>query len=682
MSRPRTPQQFILDEETDFELTEVKEGTRHSRSSSNDPDEDSMTESLLLPSEKPPPKASTSTSFPPTSRQSHFTISIPSRTSVTQSKRSPKSRPKHLKFLLIGFSSLLLFAWSSTEVLTRFTRFGGAPKIQVILMISNGMGPASETFARSYLQYLYDTNSTTIKTGIEGKRMSLLNESVWNDGLSLSGKDDIKRGGLVTTPLDNILVGTVRTRSSNSLITDSAASSTSLSCLLKTYNGAIATTPFLTPCGTILESAHHQGFSTGLVTNLKLTNPSLSSFYGHSVDKNLGEGDLAKFLNGRGAAGGNQGKVVDLALGGGKCWFLGNETEGSCRRDGDDLLLKDSGEVGGGIKLVEGMKGLRDWKDQGFLPDEKKKKKNVLGFFSNDDLDFEVDRQRTEHLIDEQPSLKELSNLALNYLTRLSSSTKGFFLLIQNGKIESSSQENDPISLLNEILSYFETVKLVKSWVKRQNEVEGIKTVLVSVSGYETGGLSLGRQLNSPETTSSPLENLWFPEVLYNSTHSTNYLGKLLTNRYPMVTRDWVITEIYEKGLGIYDSEKWELDELWQFRTDSLKASRVLADAISRRAQLGWSTSGNTGVDVNLYAYGHNSTGLKGCVDNTEVGEFIAHTMGLNLDANPLSLSLAIGMKLVVTLELNKNLKSWFNPNAGNITTNQTSSLKHYEGDF
>ena len=47
-----------------------------------------------------------------------------------------------------------------------------------------------------------------------------------------------------------------------------------------------------------------------------------------------------------------------------------------------------------------------------------------------------------------------------------------------------------------------------------------------------------------------------------------------------MVTRDWVITEIYEKGLGVYDSEKWELDELWQFRTDSLKASRVLADAV------------------------------------------------------------------------------------------------------
>ena len=137
----------------------MKEGRRPSRSnsSSSSNEEDSITESLLLPSEKPPPEASTS--FPPTSsstsqprHEAHFTISIPTRTSVTQSKRSQKSRPKHLKLLLIGFSSLLLFAWSSTEVLTRFTRFGGTPKIQVILMISNGMGKNRSLSLSLYLR--------------------------------------------------------------------------------------------------------------------------------------------------------------------------------------------------------------------------------------------------------------------------------------------------------------------------------------------------------------------------------------------------------------------------------------------------------------------------------------------------------------------------------------------------
>jgi len=46
-------------------------------------------------------------------------------------------------------------------------------------------------------------------------------------------------------------------------------------------------------------------------------------------------------------------------------------------------------------------------------------------------------------------------------------------------------------------------------------------------------------------------------------------------------------------------------------------------------------------VDVNLYAYGHNSTGLTGCVENTQVGEFVAHTM-----VSLLSLSLSLSLSL------------------------------------
>lgn len=53
---------------------------------------------------------------------------------------------------------------------------------------------------------------------------------------------------------------------------------------------------------------------------------------------------------------------------------------------------------------------------------------------------------------------------------------------------------------------------------------------------------------------------------------------------------------------------------------------------LSRRTQVGWSTSGHSGVDVPLYAFGYNSTGLTGNVENVEVGEHIAHAMGLGLE--------------------------------------------------
>lgn len=71
------------------------------------------------------------------------------------------------------------------------------------MMISDGFGPASETFARQYYQWL--------------------------------GERDMK----TMLPLDEIHVGHSRTQSSSSLITDSAAGATAFSCAKKSYNGAI-----------------------------------------------------------------------------------------------------------------------------------------------------------------------------------------------------------------------------------------------------------------------------------------------------------------------------------------------------------------------------------------------------------------------------------------------------------
>lgn len=70
-------------------------------------------------------------------------------------------------------------------------------------MISDGFGPASETFARTYKQYI---------DGLEYNHM---------------------------TPLDEILVGSCRTRSFSSYITDSAAAATAFACGIKTNNSII-----------------------------------------------------------------------------------------------------------------------------------------------------------------------------------------------------------------------------------------------------------------------------------------------------------------------------------------------------------------------------------------------------------------------------------------------------------
>ncbi|GAA5851701.1 hypothetical protein JCM8547_001179 [Rhodosporidiobolus lusitaniae] len=594
-----------------------------------------------------PPSSPTHPTAPSSSHNParHYTVRIPTRDEVEHVRLNPRVRKKHPRLVVLGLLGLLVLAYGATTLLSLGTRFGGGKvRMQVILMISDGMGPASEVMARSYVQYLADT-----KTASSGYSRTLLNEStVW---ASLAEGFEGKESGRGTLPLDEMLVGTSRTRSSNSLITDSAAGATAFSCGLKTLNGAIGTTPLKTPCGTLLEAAKRQGFSTGLVSTSRITHATPASFYAHVVDRDL-ESEIAEFLVDE--AGTGQGLTVDFAFGGGKCFFLPNTTAGSCRTDGKDLLAKASEK---GIKLVEGMQALREYNEQ-----DAHDEGTVLGLFASDHMEYEADRERISATTDEQPSLKEMATHALKHLSLAGSKKKGFFLMIEGSRIDMAAHNNDPVAHLSDMLAYLSTVRYVKQWVDDQNE-DGTPTMLISVSDHETGGLALGRQLDAEVYP----EYLWYPDALSNATHSTSYLGSFIVSRYPSITRDEIVQEVFVEGLGILDASKEEVDRVWQRRTDAYWANRVLADAISRRAQVGWSTAGHSGVDVNLYAYGHNSTGLVGNVENVDIGEHIAHTMGLNLE--------------VVTSELVKTSSKWLRAAAGN-STERTSGLQHYHGDF
>ncbi|KAK4048214.1 vacuolar alkaline phosphatase [Microbotryomycetes sp. JL201] len=568
-------------------------------------------------------------------RSAHATvIHVPTRQEIQNALAHPRRRPQHPRFVALGAVALLGFAWLATTVLSLGTRFGRTgPRIQVILMVSDGMGPASQTMSREFLQFLHDESSVAQAT------KNKLNESVWS---KLDSGFQTERFG--KTPLDDILVGASRTRSSSSLITDSAAGATAFSCAIKTYNGAIAVNPQdKKPCGTILEAAKRQGFATGLVATSRITHATPAAFYAHVVDRDL-ESEIATFLVGNGP----KGQVVDFALGGGQCFFLPNSSFSSCRTDDLDQISEAEKN---GYAVLRGIKELREWHDKAGHEGSP-----VIGLFADDHMHYEIDRQQIEHLADEQPSLREMASHALQYLRAVGDGGKGFFLMIEGSRIDMAAHNNDPIGHLSDMLAYHDTVRFVKEWVDNANE-EGTPTVLISVSDHETGGLSLGRQL-----TSAYPEYVWYPDALANATHSTSYLGALIANT-TSVSRSWLRDEVYGKGLGIADVTDGEINELWPYRYDAYRANRVLADAV------GWSTAGHSGVDVNLYASGVNASGIAGNVENTDIGEHIAHMMGLNLD--------------VVTLELNKNL-GWHHTTLGNSPSNSKNrtQVAHYHGDF
>lgn len=65
----------------------------------------------------------------------------------------------------------------------------------------------------------------------------------------------------------------------------------------------------------------------------RITHATPACFYAHVVDRDM-ESEIANFLVGEGPLN----KQVDLALGGGLCFFQANSTSTGCRNDDRDML--------------------------------------------------------------------------------------------------------------------------------------------------------------------------------------------------------------------------------------------------------------------------------------------------------------------------------------------------------
>ncbi|KAI8892868.1 alkaline-phosphatase-like protein [Globomyces pollinis-pini] len=434
----------------------------------------------------------------------------------------------------------------------------------VILMISDGFGPASQTMARNYYQYIHSLPNNTV------------------------------------LPLDQILVGSSRTRSSSSFVTDSAAGATAFACALKTYNGAIAVDPQGKPCGTVLEAAKESGMLTALVATSRITHATPASFAAH-VGARDDEADIALQEIGNYTLG----RSVDLMFGGGKCFFLPNSTAGSCRQDNIDVFEQAATL---GWSVGHGMNDFNSLTAFSQLP--------LMNLFALDHMNYDIDRDPAV-----QPSLQQMAIKALEIIEKASiQQNKRFFMMIEGSRIDMAAHSNDPASHVHDILAYNDAIDSVKKFVEKNPDV-----VMISVSDHETGGFSVAHQLG----TQYPEYN-WFPNELVPVRHSGEYIAQQLYTQTVLNRKDFIHDIIFKKWLGITKPDPKDIEYLSQNLTLS-EIDYYVGRVISDRAGLGWATHGHSAVDVNLYAYGAKSEELRGNHENTDIGDFIVRNLDLDL---------------------------------------------------
>ena len=239
------------------------------------------------------------------------------------------------------------------------------------------------------------------------------------------------------------LAAHVKTSSADRIVTDSAAAATAMATGVKTENGCLG---LAMPCSkgnalqTIAEEAARAGLSVGLVTTTRITHATPAGFYAHVANRN-DEAAIAKQL---------LSSDVDVALGGG-CKYLTPEIAAAS----DHAIVRD-------------MKSLA-----AIEPGKK-----VVGCFADSHIPY-VKKRKSEKY--GGPSLPEMTAAAI---ARLSKNPKGYFLMVEGGRIDHAAHDNLAADVIAETAEFDDAIRRASGILK------GDAVILVTAD-HETGGIAV-----------------------------------------------------------------------------------------------------------------------------------------------------------------------------------------------
>jgi len=307
----------------------------------------------------------------------------------------------------------------------------------VILLIGDGMGFSQSTLAR------------IDKAG--GNLSQYENTSLF--------MDEMERTGYVST------------FSANSFVTDSAPASTAMATGHKTNNGVISQDAGAIQgkrdgnnLTTILEMAEKAGLSTGIITTTRITHATPAAFYAH-VDNRDNESEIADQLIKSG---------VEVALGGGLAYFIAeNDISplGGMGKRSDDRNLIDEVITSGYTFVYNGT---------AFENLDINNTTKLLGLFENSHMLYDLQRSNSS---DRNPSLAEMTEKAIAILSR---NTKGFFLMVEGGRIDHACHERSLDNVSGDTLAFDKAVGKALEFASTESQ-----TLVIVTADHECGGLVL-----------------------------------------------------------------------------------------------------------------------------------------------------------------------------------------------
>ncbi|MBR5828841.1 MAG: alkaline phosphatase [Bacteroidaceae bacterium] len=372
-------------------------------------------------------------------------------------------------------------------------------------------------------------------------------------------------------------VALVTTFSATNGVTDSAASGTALATGQKTYNSAIGVDCDSLPIYSIASDLDKAGMAIGVATTVPINHATPSAFYAHNVSRH------------------NYDSIAPWMFTAGFDFYAGGDAKGT--QETYAALQKRAGEEGYAIA-----RGYNDYKS-------KAGDANKMMLFQKEystELPYAINRKADDL------TLAQITAAGIDFLEE--KSKKGFFMMIEGGKIDYAAHNDDGATVFQEVIDFNAAIEEAYEFYKRHKD----ETLIIVTADHETGGLVLGYtgeyKLNLKALQSQKVSVETMIEILKSEKETT-----------------WGhIEELVKENIGVALRKKHNADE--KVTVDSSLANEIAYNAIydlNRKALLSWASGNHSGTYVPLYAIGKGAELFDGVLDNTDIVKIIKKLKGI-----------------------------------------------------
>lgn len=410
------------------------------------------------------------------------------------------------------------------------------------------------------------------------------------------------------------------------------------------------------PVGTILEGAQLAGKLTGIVTTTRVTHATPAAFSSH-VSNRDDENEIAL----------EQIYSLDLnvLMGGGRRHFDHRSTAGSKRSDDVDLIAAAKTR---GYDFVFDARTMRSAADAAAAAaaapgSNQSSPPRLLGLFAPSHLPYEIDVHggfdRNSGAGDAAPALDEMTAAALKVLSageQTAVGRKGFFLLVEAGRIDHGGHANDAGAALAEVCAYNRAFKAAVDFAASRPDV-----LVVGSSDHDTGGMSVGccgkyalnvtemkkLKASAEEVTSRVSDQ--YVAAADPAAQGVDMLVQILAAAGRTVAPSVAAAAASGVGGSATDGGDVSVEDLSAIHSLALKVAAAAAgggsashgyegydlqnkigEVLNKPNLVGFTSHGHTGVDVPLFAFGASSSRFKGYMENTEVGKAMIDLLGVD----------------------------------------------------